>query len=47
VRVVALRAAEEWAGKKSRREAAKSEGAGTEKRAVLSLFRIHIIFSKL
>ena len=34
-------------GKKARREATNSDGAEAEKRAVLSLFRIPIIFSKL
>ncbi len=34
-------------GKKARREATNSDGAGAGKRAVLSLFRIPIIFSKL
>ena len=34
-------------GKKARREATNSDGAEAGKRAVLSLFRIPIIFSKL
>ena len=38
-------AADALAGKNPRREAAKSEGAGAEKRAVLSLFRIRILAS--
>src|SRR3989344_6341607 len=36
VRAAALRAAEEWAGRKPRREAAKLNGAATEKRGDVS-----------